>query len=211
MQNGSQPSNLSCIVVIPLPFKATFTLFILPTSVYLVRALHFLPLSTPVYSYGTHPFYERVRNISLLSDLLYSHSTLLYSTPHSTPQLRFYSGTSHHLFIQKSIHSWHSQQTSRNTKFISKTFTFLLLSLLIPLTFAPYNAVGAITPSYRHFSHLFEILYCLANFLALPMRFTPPPPLIVFTIAIFHPPSAFTYAPLYLKQSTSFNVSHFVS
>ena len=35
--------------------------------------------------------------------------------------------------------------------FISITFTFLLSALLIPHASAPYNAVGTITPSYRHF------------------------------------------------------------
>ena len=35
--------------------------------------------------------------------------------------------------------------------FISRTFTFLLSALLIPHASAPYKAVGAITPSYRHF------------------------------------------------------------
>ena len=35
--------------------------------------------------------------------------------------------------------------------FISRTFTFLLSALLIPHASAPYNAVGSITPSYRHF------------------------------------------------------------
>ena len=35
--------------------------------------------------------------------------------------------------------------------FISRTFTFLLSALLIPHASAPYNAVGKITPSYRHF------------------------------------------------------------
>ena len=34
---------------------------------------------------------------------------------------------------------------------ISRTFTFLLSALLIPHASAPYNAVGTITPSYRHF------------------------------------------------------------
>ena len=35
--------------------------------------------------------------------------------------------------------------------FISRTFTFLLSALLIPHAYAPYNAVGTITPSYRQF------------------------------------------------------------
>ena len=35
-------------------------------------------------------------------------------------------------------------------RFISRTFTFLLSALLIPHASAPYNAVGTITPSYRH-------------------------------------------------------------
>ena len=35
--------------------------------------------------------------------------------------------------------------------FISKTFTFLLSAPLIPYASAPFNAVGTITPSYRHF------------------------------------------------------------
>ena len=35
--------------------------------------------------------------------------------------------------------------------FISSTFTFLLSEFLMPLASAPYNTVGTITPSYRHF------------------------------------------------------------
>ena len=35
--------------------------------------------------------------------------------------------------------------------FISRTFTFLLSALFIPLASAPYNAVGTIAHSYRHF------------------------------------------------------------
>ena len=35
--------------------------------------------------------------------------------------------------------------------FFSRTFTFLLSALLIPHASPPYNAVGTITHSYRHY------------------------------------------------------------
>ena len=47
--------------------------------------------------------------------------------------------------------SIHDTLTKLFKRLISRTFTFLLSTLRIPHASAPYNAVGTITPSYRHF------------------------------------------------------------
>ena len=79
-----------------------------------------------------------------------------YSLINSTCQLPFYSSSSTHSFIPNSIH------------FISRTFTFLLSALFImPHASAPYNYVGRITPSCRHFPFI-------PNLLLLGTLFRPP-------------------------------------
>ena len=100
------------------------------TSVSFIFAIHLLPPSTLFWPYGTHPFFPHAQTVSILSDLLYSLTPFLL--------LR--------LFMPNSIHSSHSNQTSKH---ISRTFTFLLSELLMPHASAPHNAVGTITPSYR--------------------------------------------------------------
>ena len=71
----------------------------------------------------------------------------------------------------------------------------------------PLNAVGTITPSYRHSQHLFQSSIALLTFHSSP-RFTP---LIHSVSYIFfsHPPSAATCNPRYLQQSNSSNGSPF--
>ena len=51
--------------------------------------------------------------------------------------------------------------------FFSKTFTLLISALFILHVSDPYNAVGTITPSYRHILAFVPIFYCVAHFLAL--------------------------------------------
>ena len=72
--------------------------------------------------------------------------------------------------------------------FISRTFTFLLSALLVPQASAPYNGVGAIAPSYRHF------LAFTQNPLLLRTLFSAPhalyPWFILCTTSLSHPPSA---------------------
>ena len=83
------------------------------------------------------------------------------------------------------------------------TFTFLLSELLIPHASAPYNAVGTITHSYRHFFAF------IPNPLLLRTLFSTSQTLyqsfILCTTSLSHPPSAATCDPRYLKQSTSSN------
>ena len=69
--------------------------------------------------------------------------------------------------------------------FISRTFTFLLLALLIPHVSAPYNAVGTITLSYRH------ILFIIQNSLLLRTLFSAP--LALYLSFILCTPSLFTW------------------
>ena len=45
----------------------------------------------------------------------------------------------------------HDTPTKLLKHFISRTFAFFLPEFLIPHAYAPYNAIGTITPSYRHF------------------------------------------------------------
>ena len=95
----------------------------------------------------------------------------------------------------------HDTPTKLLKHIISRTFTFLLSALLIPHAFAPYNAVGTITPSYRHF------LGFIPNPLLLRTVFSAPqaqyPSFIRCTTSLSHPPSAATCDSRYLKQSTS--------
>ena len=82
----------------------------------------------------------------------------------------------------------------------------------MPHDSAPYNDVGTITPSYRHFLAFIPILYYSAHLSALPMLYTP---FILCTTSLSHPPSAATCDPIYYhlrpqeKQSTSSNGSPF--
>ena len=70
---------------------------------------------------------------------------------------------------------------------------------------APYNFVGTITPSYRHF------LSFIPNPLLLRTLFSAPqalyPSFILCTTSLSHHPTAATCDPSYLKQSTSSNGS----
>ena len=103
-----------------------------PTLVSLVPALCLLLPSTHFWPFYTHPFFPHAQTVSILSDLLYL-LTLLRTSSFLT------------LFICDT-------PTKYLKYFISRTFTFLLSALLIPLASALYNVVCTITPSYRYFS-----------------------------------------------------------
>ena len=95
------------------------------TSVSLVPTLHLLLPSTPFWQYGAHPFFPHAQTIAILSDLL----ILLYSLT------TFYSTSPTHLYIiTLSICDTPNKLFKH---FISMTFTFLLLALLIPYASAP--------------------------------------------------------------------------
>ena len=89
-----------------------------------------------------------VQTISMHSDSLYFASSIYVPALLCTSSFLFF-------FIRDT-------PTKLLKHFISRTITFLLWALLIPHASAPYNAVGIITPLYRHFLHLSPICYCSA-------------------------------------------------
>ena len=103
------------------------------TSVSLVPVPHWLRPSTPFWPYDTHPFFPHAQTIPIHSDLLYSLSISALRTSS---------------FLTLSIRDTPSQ-TSQTLHL--KNIHFPSLTLLIPHASAPYNTVGTITPSYRHF------------------------------------------------------------
>ena len=96
----------------------------------------------------THP--QHPSSQTALIHSLHVSKQSQYSPIHSTRQLPSYSSPSTNLFIPNSIHSWHSHQTSQKLHLENIHFPSLSTSHA-PYAFAPYNVVGAITPSYRHF------------------------------------------------------------
>ena len=104
-----------------------------------------------------------------------------YSMIRSTHQLPFDTSSPTHLLIPNSISI--RDTPTKFFKHLISTFTFLHSALLIPHASAPYNEVGTITPScrhflyrhlfYRHFFYLSPILYCSTHFSALPKLYTP--------------------------------------
>ena len=93
--------------------------------------------------------------------------------------------------------------------FISRTFTFLLSALLIPHASAPYNAVGKITPSYRHFLAFIPYPQLIRTLFRAPQALYPC--FILCTTSFSHPHSAATCDPRYLKQSIPLTVHRLVS
>ena len=77
------PSSFHCCARSPSHHLSSLT------AVSLVPALHVHPPSTPFRPYGTYPFFTHAQTISILPDLIYSLTPIL-----------FYS----HLFIPNSIH-----------------------------------------------------------------------------------------------------------
>ena len=71
------------------------------TPVYLVPALHLLPLSTTFWSSGAHPFFPHAQTISLLNDPLYSLTPFLYQLSYAP------------LHSYNFIHLRHSNRTSQ--------------------------------------------------------------------------------------------------
>ena len=88
------------------------------TSVSLLPAFHLLPPSTPFWPYGTHPFFSHAQTFSILSDLIY----LLTPFNLIPGLLRTFS------FLTPSNRD---TPTKLLKHFISRTFAFLLLALLI--------------------------------------------------------------------------------
>ena len=158
------PSYLSCIVSPPPPSslccpkpssRHPYNL----TSVYPVPAL---PLTSAINTLLA------IRYSSILSTCpnhLKTHWSALLANSLSIPALLRTSS-----FPTQSIRD---TPTKLLKHFILKTFTFLLPALLIPQVSAPYNAVGTITPSYRHFFKFIHNPYCSAHFLGLPTLYTP--------------------------------------
>ena len=60
------------------------------TSVSLVPALHLLPPSTPFWPYDTHPFCPNAQTISILSDLLYTVTPLLFQLSYAPLHSQLY-------------------------------------------------------------------------------------------------------------------------
>ena len=153
MHQGSPFLPIFCVLLLSLhchPSAATFT----PSIQYnigllLTCRIHLPPLSTPFLPYR---IYINSHHMSRPSQ---------YSLIHSTCQLHFYSSslrTSSSLIL--SIRD-------TPTKHPSQEYSFVLSSLLIPYASAPYNAVGTITLSFRHFFAFNHNPYYLVHFSAL--------------------------------------------
>ena len=82
--------------------------------------------------------------------------------------------------------------TKLHKHFISRTFTFLLSTLLIPHASAPYNAGGTITPSFRQF------LAFISSPLLLHTHFSAPPTL--YTLHSFCVSHTFHNLHLHLRD-----------
>ena len=117
------------------------------TSVYLVPVLHLLSPQTPFWPYGTHPFFPHAQTIAILFDPLCSLTPFIFQLSYAP--------------LHSQLYRFVTLQTNLK-HFISRTFTFILLALLIPYASAPYNALGTITPSWP----LSPILYYSAVFSA---------------------------------------------
>ena len=148
------------------------------TSVNPVTALHFLPPSRIIWPFGIHPFSPLVQTMSVLPDALYSPTSFLRTSP----------------FLTLPIRDTHSKLLKH---FISRTFTFLLSTLLIPHASAYYNVVNLLR-LLLHIDtslHLSLIIYCSARFQGTPC-FIPLFHLCTTTLA--RPPSAATSAPMHV-------------
>ena len=131
--------------------------------------------STPSWPYGSHKLFPHSQTISILSDLLYSLTTLLF-------ELQLLRTTS---FLTLSIRD---TPTKLLKHFIPRTFTFLLSALLIPHASPPDNAVGRITPPHRHFLALIPSPLLLSTLFSAPHALYPS--FILCTTFLSHPPSA---------------------
>ena len=149
---ASTPSYLSCIVEQTLhslvycqrtPSHHTSNV----TSVYPILGLHFLAW----HQYRTVLIHSiHVSNISQ------------YYLIHSARKLPLCSGSSMHLFIPNSIHSWHCTKFLKH--FISITFTFLLSALLHPILRTTPLVLFLLHIEISY--HLPAILYCSTHFSA---------------------------------------------
>ena len=131
-----------------------------------------------------------MQSILLMSWLLINCNTIPYvrttlvqtisTLIHSTRKLSFYYNSS---FLTLSIYV---TPTKHLNHFISCTFTSLLWALFIPLVFAPYNAVGKMSPPYWHYftfiqsslllDALVSVLYTLyTSRISVPHQFLHPP------------------------------------
>ena len=182
----------SASAVIPLLPMATFTPSIRPNHGLPRTDLRLLPPSIPLWPYRTHQLSPRAQTISILSDQLYSQTI-------SIPALLRASS-----FL---LYPFTTLQPNFSKHFISWIFTFLLSALLISHAFAPYNAVGTITPSYRYFLAFIPYPQLLSILSRAPHALYPS--FILRTKSLSHPPTAATCDYRYLKQSTSSNGSSF--
>ena len=88
------------------------------TTAFLVPVPHWLPPSTPFWSYGTHPFLPHAQTISILSDLLYSLTPFLFQLSYAGIELAAIIGTIRSKIIykiwnyleKKSFHPFHGYQ-----------------------------------------------------------------------------------------------------
>ena len=101
----------------------------------------------PVSAFHLHPHQHPSSHTALIHSLQVPKPSP-YSPIRSTRQLPLYTSSHTHLLIPNSI--LRDSPTKLLKHFISRTFSFLLPALHIPHASAPYNAVGRITPSYRH-------------------------------------------------------------
>ena len=142
------------------------------TSVSLVPGLHWLRPSLPFWPYGTHSLFPHSQTISILSDLLYLLTPFLFQLSIHFPSL----------LIPNSIHSQHSNQTSKTLHLMN--IHFLLSALLLPHDSAPYNAVDTITPSNRHFLDFIPNLLLLRALFSAPQALYPS--FILCTTSVSH-------------------------
>ena len=126
-----------------------------------VNTLHICTLGSPLF-----PIFLA------LSRSLHRHSSVAQGHPHTVSSFRTL--------------SIRDTPTKLLKHFISRTFTFRLLALLILHASAQYNAVGTITPSYIHF------LAFISNPLLRSTLFNNPhalyPSFILCTTSLSHPP-----------------------
>ena len=141
------------------------------------------------------------------------YSSILFTSPNHLNTLRFaVLPNSHSIpallrtssFLTSSV--WDTP-TKLHKYFISRTFTFSFSALLIPHASALYNAIGTITPSYRHFFTFFPNLLLFSTLFSAPHSLYPL--LILCPTSLSQPLSVDTYGPRYLKRSSSLNGSPF--
>ena len=148
--------------VIPLLPKATYTPSIQP-NLGLPRTR--LPLTSPINTL-------RAIGFSSILSTCPNHFNTLWSAllPYLPNSLSIPALLRTSSFLTLSIRD---TPTKLLNHFISRTFTFLLSALLMPHVSAPYNAVGTITPSFRHFLALIPNPLLLSTLFSAPHALYP--------------------------------------